>query len=79
MQVDFRPETKSTHAARELLKEALQVQQTLSTLLDQVQAMLARSQRLTQELEQKSESTASAHGIAIHRLPRAERWSLTGS
>lgn len=61
MQVDFRPETKATHAARELLKEAAQVQQTLSRLLAQVEAMLARSQRLTQELEQKSASTASAH------------------
>jgi hypothetical protein len=48
--------------ARELLAQAIKVEETLRVLLDQVHATLARAQKLSQELDQRRKSTASAHG-----------------
>jgi hypothetical protein len=47
--------------ARELLAQAIRVEETLRILLDQVQATLARAQQLSRELDQRRKSTASAH------------------
>ncbi|HEV3449557.1 MAG TPA: hypothetical protein VG099_33275 [Gemmataceae bacterium] len=47
--------------ARELLAQAIKVEEKLRVLLDQVQATLARAQQLSRELDQRRKSTASAH------------------
>jgi hypothetical protein len=47
--------------ARELLSQAIRLQENLKVLLDQAQATLARAQQLSQELDQRRKFTASAH------------------
>ena len=61
MQQTAQRSTPPADIARELLTQAIKVEEKLRVLLDQVQATLARAQQLSRELDQRRKSTASAH------------------